>query len=218
MRVLLVEDDDILGDAVRAGLQQAGFTVDWLQDGRQADAALRDNTFDLLVLDLGLPGLEGLALLQGLRERGDSLPVLILTARDAVADRVRGLDAGADDYLVKPFDMDELAARLRALVRRQGGRARPRLRCGGVELDPAAHRVTLDGRPVALSPREFAVLQYLMEHAGSVVSRARLEQAIYGWSGEPDSNALEVFIHNLRKKLGAGFITTVRGVGYMVEP
>jgi len=217
MRVLLVEDDPILGQGLKVGLGQAGYTVDWLEDGASADAALQDETFDLVVLDLGLPRMPGLDVLNHLRRRGDEVPVLILTARDAVGDRVAGLDAGADDYLVKPFDLDELTARLRALQRRHAGRPDPLLEHGEIVLDPAARRVTLRGEPVNLSQSEFSLLQVLLENAGRVLPRTRLEETLYGWDGEAESNSLEVFIHHLRKKLGADLIRTVRGVGYVIE-
>jgi DNA-binding response OmpR family regulator len=217
MRLLLVEDDPLLGDGIRAGLSQAGYTVDWIKDGRAARMALETETYALMVLDLGLPRLSGLELLHWLRETGSTLPVLILTARDTVADRVQGLDSGADDYLVKPFDLDELTARLRALLRRSGGRAAPVIRHGDLTLDPAAHAVTQAGQAVDLSPREFAILQELLENAGRVLSRERLEQSLYGWGGEVESNAVEVHIHHLRKKLGTELIRTVRGVGYVIE-
>jgi DNA-binding response OmpR family regulator len=216
MRVLLVEDDPQLGDGLTVGLRQAGFAVDWVKDGVIADQALATETFDLLVLDLGLPKLSGMEVLQRLRARGQHLPVLILTAHDTTADKIAGLDGGADDYLVKPIDLDELAARIRALGRRAAGRAEPVLRQGTVTLDPASRRVTVADFPVELSAREFAVLHALLENAGRVMSRAQLESSIYGWRDEPDSNALEVHIHHLRKKLGADVIKTLRGVGYMI--
>ncbi|MEW5942637.1 MAG: response regulator [Pseudomonadota bacterium] len=217
MRLLLVEDDTLLGDGVSAGLQQSGYAVDWVKDGRAAQLALEAGGYDLMVLDLGLPRLSGLELLKWLRGREDALPVLVLTARDTVADRVRGLDSGADDYLVKPFDLDELSARVRALLRRHAGRAAPLLRHGELVLDPAAHRVTRAGKPVALPPREFAILHLLLSHSGRVLSRERLEQSLYGWNEEVESNAIEVHVHHLRKKFGAELIRTVRGVGYMIE-
>jgi DNA-binding response OmpR family regulator len=216
MRLLLVEDDPQLGDGLTVGLRQAGFAVDWVKDGLAADQALATETFDLLVLDLGLPKLEGMEVLKRLRGRGQALPVLILTARDATADKIAGLDSGADDYLVKPIDLDELAARIRALVRRAAGRAEPVLRHGTVTLEPASRRVAVADSAVELSAREFAVLHALMENAGRVMSRSQLESSIYGWRDEPDSNALEVHIHHLRKKLGTDFIKTLRGVGYMI--
>lgn len=217
MRILLVEDDPLLGDGIRAGLRQAGYTVDWLKDGRAAQLALETETYALMVLDLGLPRLSGMDLLKWLRGREATLPVLILTARDTVQDRVKGLDGGADDYLIKPFDLDELGARIRALLRRQGGRAAPLLTHGDLVLDPAAHQVTLVGQNVDLSPREFAVLQTLLENRGRVQSRDQLEQALYGWDGEVESNVLEVHIHHLRRKLGSQLIRNIRGVGYVIE-
>lgn len=216
MRILLAEDDPQLGDGLNVGLRQAGFAVDWVRDGAAADHALGSERFDLLVLDLGLPRLEGMAVLKRLRQRGQILPVLVLTARDATGDKVAGLDAGADDYLVKPVDLDELAARIRALARRATGRAAPMLRQGEVTLDPAAHTVMRGGEPVELSAREFSLLQTLLEGAGRVLTRTQLEQSLYGWGDEPDSNALEVHIHHLRRKLGSDFIRTLRGVGYTV--
>jgi two-component system OmpR family response regulator/two-component system response regulator QseB len=216
MRVLLIEDDPQLGDGLMVGLRQAGFAVDWVRDGMAADCALTTEPFDVAVLDLGLPRLSGMNLLRRLRDRGQALPVLILTARDATADKVAGLDTGADDYIVKPVDIDELSARIRALVRRAVGRAVPLLRQGEVTLDPAGRRVTMADSPVELSPREFAVLHALLENAGRVMTRAQLESSIYGWRDEPDSNALEVHIHHLRKKLGSDFIKTLRGVGYTI--
>jgi DNA-binding response OmpR family regulator len=218
MKVLLVEDDALLGDGIRAGLKQAGFTVDWAQDGQAGKLALETGDYALLVLDLGLPRLSGMDLLKWLRGRGGTLPVLILTARDTVADRVAGLDGGADDYLVKPFDLDELIARLRALLRRSAGRPVPVLRHGDIELDPAAHQVRRNGQPVELSAREFTLLHTLLLDAGRVQSREQLEQRLYGWGEEVESNAVEVHIHNLRKKLGNGLIRTLRGVGYVIDP
>ena len=208
----------MIGEAIRAGLKREGFAVDWVHEAAAARAALATEPFDLLLLDLGLPGSDGLTLLKGLRQRGAALPVLIITARDAVSDRVAGLDAGADDYLIKPFDLDELAARIRALLRRRSGRPAPLIEHQGVVLDPAAHRVTRDGAEVALSPREFALLQLLMERPGTILSRAQIEERLYGFGEEVESNAVEVHIHGLRRKLGAAFILTVRGVGYRVAP
>ena len=216
MRILLAEDDPQLGDGLTVGLRQAGFTVDWVRDGQAADVALQAEAFDLLVLDLGLPRLGGLELLARVRGRGQAVPVLILTARDAVGDKVAGLDGGADDYLVKPVDLDELAARIRALIRRSAGRSAPLLVWGELVLDPAARRLTRAGEPVELSGREFALLQMLLEGAGRVLTRSQLEQSLYGWGDEPDSNALEVHIHHLRKKLGSELIRTLRGVGYTI--
>ena len=216
MRLLLVEDDRMLGSGLQAGLRQKGWAVDWVRDGDLAEEALRGEPYDVVLLDLGLPGKSGLEVLRGLRGRGGSVPVLILTAQDAVSDRVTGLDAGADDYLVKPFDLDEVAARVRALHRRSGGRAGPRLEAGGLSMDPAAHEVTLDGAEVSLSAREFALLQALLERPGRPLSRAQLEERLYGWGEEVESNAVEVHVHALRKKLGAHWIRTLRGVGYMI--
>lgn len=216
MRILLVEDDPELGDGLTVGLRQAGFAVDWLRDGHVADQALHSESFDFVVLDLGLPRLSGMEVLNRARSRGQTMPVLILTARDATGDKVSGLDAGADDYLVKPIDLDELTARIRALTRRSAGRAAPLLVHGDISLDPAAHQVTLGSQPVELSSREFSLLQLLLENAGRVLTRTQLEQSLYGWRDEPDSNALEVHIHHLRKKLGSDLIRTLRGVGYTI--
>ena len=218
MRLLLVEDDAMIGEAIRTGLKRDGFTVDWVYDGESADRVLRTEAFDLALLDLGLPRKDGLQVLQALRARRQGLPVLIITARDAVSDRIQGLDAGADDYLVKPFDLDELAARIRALLRRKSGRPEPRIEHLGVVLDPATHAVARDGRDVDLSPKEFALLQLLLERPGTLHSRAQIEERLYGWGEEVESNAVEVHIHGLRRKLGADFILNVRGVGYRVRP
>ncbi|HEX5209691.1 MAG TPA: response regulator [Steroidobacteraceae bacterium] len=218
MRLLLVEDDAMIGEAIRTGLRREGFTVDWVYDGESALQVLRTESFDLLLLDLGLPRRGGLEVLTAARARGHDLPVLIITARDAVSDRVQGLDAGADDYLVKPFDLDELAARIRALLRRKSGRTASAVEHLGVALDPATHGVTRDGREIALSPKEFALLQLLMERPGTILSRSRIEDRLYGWGEEVESNAVEVHIHGLRRKLGADFILNVRGVGYRVRP
>lgn len=217
MRILLVEDDPLLGDGLAAGLRQTGAAVDWLQDGEAANAALKSEAFDVVVLDLGLPRLSGMDVLRKLRERGDATPVLILTARDATSDKVAGLDCGADDYLVKPIDLDELAARVRALTRRSAGRAAPLIEHGGLKIDPAAHKVTQDGEAVELSSREFALLLALIDNAGRVMARDQLQSHVYGWTDEPDSNAVEVHIHHLRRKLGGSLIKTLRGVGYMIE-
>jgi DNA-binding response OmpR family regulator len=217
MRVLLVEDDLLLGDGIQVGLAQMGYAVDWMTDGESAEIALRAETFDVLVLDWNLPGTSGLGVLKNLRNRGDALPVLMLTARDTVADRVKGLDQGADDYLIKPFDLFELAARLRALVRRKGGREAPLLKNGSLTLDPGNREVTLSGKPIEISRREFAVLQAFMENPGRVLTKSRLEEALYGWNPDVESNTVEVFVHHLRRKLGADAIRTVRGVGYVME-
>jgi two-component system response regulator QseB len=218
MRLLLVEDDTMIGEAIRAGLRREGFTVDWVHDGESAAQVLRTEAFDLLLLDLGLPRRGGLEVLSTARAQGQELPVLIITARDAVSDRVQGLDAGADDYLVKPFDLDELAARIRALLRRKSGRTAPAIEHLGVAMNPATHAVTRAGREIALSPKEFALLQLLMERPGTILSRARIEERLYGWGEEVESNAVEVHIHGLRRKLGADYILNVRGVGYRVRP
>jgi DNA-binding response OmpR family regulator len=217
MKLLLVEDDALLGDGVRAGLKQAGFAVDWVQDGLAAKVALDSEEYDLLVLDLGLPKLSGMDLLKSLRAKRASLPVLILTARDTVADRVAGLNAGADDYLVKPFDLDELIARLNALLRRSAGQVELTLQHGAIELTPASHQVRLAGTDVSMSAREFSLLHTLLLHTGRVHSREQLEQTLYGWGEEVESNAIEVHVHHLRKKLGSELIRTLRGVGYVID-
>lgn len=217
MRILLVEDDEMLGDGLRTGLIQYGYVVDWLKDGLSADQALKTENFEIVVLDLGLPKMPGITVLQNLRSRGQTMPVLILTARESIDDRVKGLDSGADDYLTKPFDLDELCARLRALQRRFSSRAEPLLVHNNITLDPAAHTVSLDEELVNVSRREFALLQKLLENAGRVLSREHLTQSLYGWGEDVDSNALEVHIHNLRKKFGQTFIHTIRGIGYMVD-
>ena len=217
MRTLLVEDDPLLGDGIRAGLKQAGYAVDWVQDGSTAKLSLESGDYSLMVLDLGLPKLSGMAILNWLRSSGRTLPVLVLTARDTVADRVAGLDAGADDYLIKPFDLDELIARLRALSRRSGGLASPLLMHGEIELDPAARQVRKNGQAVELSAREFTLLHELMLHAGRVQSREQLEERLYGWGEEVESNSVEVHVHHLRKKLGSDLIRTLRGVGYVID-
>ena len=214
MRLLLVEDDRMIGAGIRKGLQHEGHVVDWVQDGAAAEAALAAESYALLLLDLGLPRKDGFAVLDGLRQRKNRVPVLILTARDAVADRVKGLDHGADDYLVKPFSLEELAARIRAVVRRHAGRAEPVVSVGGLTLDPSARKVRCRGREVPLSAREFSLLEALAERPGIALSRAQLEERLYGWGEEISSNSVEVHVHNLRKKLGEGVIRTVRGVGY----
>ena len=217
MRILVVEDDALLGDAIRAGLKQAGYAVDWFRDGVSAEQALATEPYAAMVLDWGLPRLSGIDLLGRLRSRKIELPVIMLTARDTVNDRIQGLDGGADDYLVKPFDMNELTARLRALVRRASGNANPILQRGEVTLDPAGHRVSYQGNPIELSAREFALLHALMLNAGKVLSRAQIEEQLYAWGEEVESNAVEVYIHHLRKKLHSRFIRTVRGVGYIID-
>lgn len=217
MRVLLVEDDRLLGDGVKAGLTGAGFVVDWVRDGEAALAALGGESFAVVLLDLGLPRRDGVSVLSALRAAGNLVPVLVLTARDHVADKVRALDQGADDYVVKPFDLDELAARLRALVRRSQGRADACLRHGELILDPAARTVSLKGEPITLTGKEFELLRMLLDGAGRVLTRRMLDEQLYAWDEAVESNALEVHIHHLRRKLGSELIRTVRGVGYMVD-
>lgn len=216
MRILLVEDDRMIAEGVRKALRGEGFAVDWVEDGESGLSAVSGQPYDLLLLDLGLPKRDGLDVLRTLRARGLSLPVLILTARDAIADRVKGLDAGADDYLIKPFDLDELGARMRALIRRQLGRSESMIRHGSITLDPASHQVTQGGVPIALSAREFALLEALLARPGAVLSKSQLEEKMYGWGEEIGSNTVEVYIHALRKKLGADLIRNVRGLGYMI--
>lgn len=216
MRLLLVEDDALIGDGLVAGLGQAGYAVDWVRDGEAALTAIAAQPYAAAVLDLGLPRRDGTVVLKALRDRGDATPILVLTARDGLEDRVRGLDLGADDYVLKPFDLDELTARLRAIIRRAHGRARPTLVAGEVCLDPATHRVSVSGEPVTLTPREFALLELLMENAGRVLSRRALEDRLYAWEAGLESNALEVHVHHLRRKLGNALIQTVRGVGYTI--
>ena len=216
MRFLLVEDDPMIGDTLRAALRMEGHAVDWVRDAAAAQSTLASERFDLVLLDLGLPQGSGLDVLRAARARGDTTPVIVLTARDGPGDRVAGLDAGADDYLVKPFDLDELGARIRAVLRRQAGRAQPLLAHGGVTLDPATRQVTRDGQPVLLSAREYAVLELLMQRPGAVLSRAQIEDRLYGWGEEIESNAVSVYVHQLRKKLGADFIRSMRGVGYFL--
>ncbi len=217
MRILLVEDDALLGDGVRAGLKQAGFAVDWSQDGQAAKLALETEEYAVVVLDLGLPKLSGTDLLKWLRATLSKVPVLVLTARDTVADRVSGLNAGADDYLIKPFDLDELIARINALLRRSAGQVTQNLQHGNIILTPATHQVTQHGKSVDLSAREFTLLHELLLHAGRVQSREQLEQHLYGWGEEVESNSIEVHIHHLRKKLGSDLIRTLRGVGYVID-
>jgi DNA-binding response OmpR family regulator len=216
MRLLLVEDDAMIGRAMRQGLGDAGFTVDWVTDGRAAELALANGVYELAVLDLGLPGKDGMTVLRELRARRDSLPVLIVTARDAVADRIAGLNEGADDYVLKPFDLDELVARVRALLRRRAGGATPVLEFGSLTLDTVRREVRRNGQEVQLSAREFALLEALMQRPGAVLSREQLEDAVYGWGEEVGSNAVEVHLHHLRRKLGPETIRNVRGVGYKV--
>lgn len=216
MRLLLVEDDALLGDGIRAGLMLSAYAVDWVRDGEMARRALLDHEYDACVLDLGLPKRDGLSVLKELRQRGSQMPVLILTARDSREDKISGLDHGADDYLTKPFDLAELQARLRALLRRAGGVASPLLSHGDVSLDPATKRVTLQGQEIQLSAREYALLLDLLNHPKHVRTRAQLEESLYAWGDEAGSNTVEVYIHHLRKKLGSEFIRTVRGLGYQL--
>jgi len=229
MRLLLVEDDRMIGSTLRQALRLEGYAVDWVFDAPAAVSTLATERFDLVLLDLGLAPAggaaaaqaaqapaSGLDVLRALRQRGDATPVIVITARDALEDRVAGLDAGADDYLVKPFELDELNARMRAVLRRHAGRAAPRLSHEGVELDPATRQVTKDGEPVLLSAREFALLEALMQRPGAILSRAQLEDRLYGWGEEVESNAVSVYVHQLRRKLGADVIRNMRGVGYFL--
>ncbi|MGI4849601.1 MAG: response regulator [Janthinobacterium lividum] len=216
MRLLLIEDDLMIGASVCQGLRQDGFTVDWVQDGKSGERALETDGFDLVLLDLGLPHKDGVEVLKSVRKKGNAIPVLITTARDAVADRVLGLNAGADDYLLKPYDLEELVARIHALLRRRAGRADSMIRHGELCLNLDSRVVTLRGLPVALSAREFTLLEVLLDRPGVVLSVAQLEEKLYGWNEEVGSNTIEVYIHALRKKLGAELIRNVRGVGYMI--
>ncbi len=216
MRILVAEDDALLGDGIVAGLKLADYAVDWVRDGESARLALLDHPYDACVLDLGLPRRDGLSVLNDLRSRGNRLPVLILTARDTSADKISGLDAGADDYLTKPFDLPELQARLRALIRRSTGEAKPTLEHAGVVLEPAAKQVTFNGQPVQLSAREFALLHDLLRYKNQIRSRAQLEESLYAWGEETGSNTVEVYVHHLRKKFGTDFIRTIRGLGYQL--
>ncbi len=216
MRLLLVEDDPMIGESLVDLLRAEHHAVDWVRDGETASSALRSDSYDLVLLDLGLPRRDGLDVLRELRGRRDRTPVLVATARDAVAQRIAGLDAGADDYIVKPYDLQELLARIRALLRRAAGRAEPVYEHRGVCLNPATHEASVDGRPVQLSAREWAVLEPLIARPGLLLSRTQLEDKLYGWKDEVSSNAVEVYIHGLRRKLGADLIQNVRGVGYMV--
>jgi two-component system, OmpR family, response regulator QseB len=216
MRVLLVEDDRMIAQGLQTALRQDGYTVDWMGDGNSAAAALHSSHFDLVLLDLGLPERDGLEVLRELRRRGDATPVLILTARDEVQDRIDGLDSGADDYIVKPFDLDEVSARMRSVLRRANGRGDPCIRAGGICLNPATHAVEQQGVSVQLSAHEFAVLEALLQRPGAILSRAQLEDRLYGWDTQVESNAVEVYIHSLRRKLGSEAIRTLRGVGYFI--
>jgi len=216
VRVLLVEDDRMIGESIRTALRQEGSAVDWVRDGRSAESTLSTEQFDLVLLDLGLPQRDGIEILRAMRSRRDQTPVIVLTARDTLPDRVAGLDAGADDYLVKPFELEELAARIRAVTRRKSGRAEPAIEIGGIRLDPSMRQVTRNGEPVVLSAREYAVLEALMSRPGAILSRAQLEDRLYGWGDAIESNAVSVYVHQLRRKLGSDFIRNVRGVGYYV--
>ncbi|WP_395947565.1 response regulator [Caedibacter taeniospiralis] len=217
MRILVVEDDVMLGEGIVEGLKQHNYAVDLMQDGKMAELALDTEPYDAVVMDIGLPSKDGIAIVRSIRAKGNAVPVLLLTARDAVGDRVRGLDSGADDYLTKPFDLSELLARMRALVRRSVGRAEPKIKFESLELDPAAQTLTVNGEFIKLSRREFALLECLLENAGKVVSKTKLLEKLYGWDEEVDSNTLEVHIHNLRKKIQSKYIKTLRGVGYIVQ-
>jgi two-component system response regulator QseB len=217
VRILLVEDDQMLGEAVRDGLRQEGYVVDWVQDAGAALAALSTSSFNALVLDLGLPGRDGLSVLRWLRQNGRATPVVIVTARDRISDRIGGLDAGADDYLLKPFDIEELCARLRAITRRASGCADSVLTIGDVVLDLRQRTLTCQGASASLTAREYAVIELLMRKAGCLVTRAEIEEELYGFDDHIASNAIEVHIHNLRRKLGARFITNLKGRGYRVE-
>lgn len=216
MRLLLVEDDPMIGGSIEEGLKGENYAVDWVRDGRAAELALSNDVYDLVLLDLGLPRKQGLDVLSAYRSRGGAAPVLIITARDATTDRVQGLDSGADDYLVKPFDLDELFARVRALLRRRVGITQSTISHRGLTLNPATHDATLKGKPLHLSAREFTLLHALMDPPGHVVSKAQLEEKLYGWNEEVESNTVDVYVHHLRKKLGGDFIKTIRGVGYKV--
>jgi two-component system, OmpR family, response regulator QseB len=216
MRVLLVEDDGMIAQGLQTALRQAGFAIDWMRDGKTAAAALETTAFDVVLLDLGLPHRDGIDVLRDLRKRGDATPVIILTARDEIQHRIAGLDAGADDYIVKPFDLDEVMARMRSVLRRVAGRGDPSIRHGNLRLDPVSHIVERDGTPVNVSAHEYAVLEALLQRPGAVLSRAQLEDRLYGWNEQIGSNAVEVYIHGLRRKLGSDAIRTLRGVGYFV--
>lgn len=217
MRVLLVEDDSLLGKAVRTGLEQQGHMIDWVQDGASAELALLTSDHAAVVLDIALPKQDGLALLKKIRAKGSSVPVIIITARDEISERVTGLDSGADDFIVKPFDLQELGARLRAVVRRASGRAVGDIVHGLLKVDPAARTVVLDDKPVTLTAREFAILMHLLEHRGKVLSKQQLQEALYSWREEIESNTVEVHVHHLRRKLGRDLIKTMHGMGYMID-
>jgi two-component system, OmpR family, response regulator QseB len=216
MRVLVVEDDEMIAQGLQTALRRAGFAVDWMRNGRNAAAALQTSVFDVVLLDLGLPDRDGIDVLRELRRRGDATPVIILTARDEIQHRVAGLDAGADDYIVKPFDLDEMLARMRSVLRRVAGRGDPGIQHGDLRLDPVTRTVERSGAPVGLSGHEYAVLEALLQRPGAVLSRSQLEDRLYGWGDPIGSNAVEVYVHGLRRKLGSDVIQTLRGVGYFV--
>ena len=216
MRVLLVEDDEMIAQGLQTALRQAAFAVDWMRDGKSAGTALQTSSFDLVLLDLGLPHRDGIDVLRDLRKRGNATPVIILTARDEIQHRIAGLDAGADDYIVKPFDLDEVTARMRSVLRRAAGRGDPGIQHGDLRLDPITRRVEREGVPVPLSGHEYAVLEALLQRPGAVLSRTQLEDRLYGWDEQIGSNAVEVYVHGLRRKLGSDAIRTLRGVGYFV--
>ncbi|MCW8886667.1 MAG: response regulator transcription factor [Motiliproteus sp.] len=217
MRLLLIEDDPLLGQGIKDALDRDGDTLDWLTQGRQGISAIKTSEFDLLILDLGLPDIDGLEVLRQIRAGQIDLPVIVLTARDQVSDRVKGLDSGADDYLIKPFDLNELRARIRALLRRHSGFSSPVLKHGELEVDPSSREVLHAGQPIQLSRREYALLLEFMHHPGRVFTRDQLNEKLYGWGEEVESNSIEVHIHHLRKKIGSQFIRTIRGVGYRIE-
>ena len=216
MRVLIVEDDEMIAQGLQTALRRGGFAVDWMRDGKIAAAALLASTFDVVLLDLGLPHRDGIEVLRELRRRGDATPVIILTARDEIQHRVAGLDAGADDYIVKPFDLEEMLARMRSVLRRAAGRGDPGIQHGELRLDPVTRTVQRGGLPVSLSAHEYAVLEALLQRPGAVLSRSQLEDRLYGWDDQIGSNAVEVYVHGLRRKLGSDAIRTLRGVGYFV--
>ena len=216
MRVLLVEDDEMIAQGLQTALRQAAFAVDWMRDGKSAGMALQTSNFDLVLLDLGLPHRDGIDVLRDLRKRGNATPVIILTARDEIQHRIAGLDAGADDYIVKPFDLDEVTARMRSVLRRAAGRGDPGIQHGDLRLDPVTRRVERGGVPVPLSSHEYAVLEALLQRPGAVLSRTQLEDRLYGWDEPIGSNAVEVYVHGLRRKLGSDVIRNLRGVGYFV--
>jgi two-component system, OmpR family, response regulator QseB len=218
MRVLIVEDDPMIGQALVAGLQESGYVTDWVRDGAAAELALSHGVYDLALLDLGLPRKDGLEVLKTLRRAKVDLPVLVISARESLAERIRGLDTGADDYLIKPFDLDEVLARMRAVLRRHAGRGSPEVTYGALTLDPVTRLVQFRGAEIVLSPREFMLLEALMKNPGALVPRERLVDAVYGWDAEVESNAIEVHLHHLRRKLCPELILNVRGVGYRVVP